>query len=147
MPGRYARAARRGDPDRAGRAATWLEDVDGGFYVACYLRAWALEAHWRAALRERFGERWFASPRRATGCARLWRSGQRLDADELLAETLGVELDFGVLADGARPRQPPERYLSRLLDLREDALAGLVALLVGAHLAQLGRAQVGRGAS
>jgi hypothetical protein len=35
---------------------TWLEDVDGGFYVACYLRAWALEARWRAALTERFGE-------------------------------------------------------------------------------------------
>src|SRR6185503_5405106 len=26
---------------------SWLSDVDGGFYVACYLRAWALEVSWR----------------------------------------------------------------------------------------------------
>ena len=31
--------------------ASWLADVDGGFYAACYLRAWALETRWRAALR------------------------------------------------------------------------------------------------
>ena len=28
----------------------------------------------------------------------LWRQGQRLAAEELLAETTGEELDFGVLA-------------------------------------------------
>ena len=29
---------------------TWLSDVDSSFYVACYLRAWALEVDWRDAL-------------------------------------------------------------------------------------------------
>jgi len=32
-------------------AATFLSDVDPGFYVASYLRAWALETHLRAELR------------------------------------------------------------------------------------------------
>jgi hypothetical protein len=97
MPGRYA--------ERLGRAvrvpwprASWLADVDDGFYAACYLRAWALETHWRAALRERFGERWFASPEAGAWLRGLWRHGQRLNADELLAETLGEELDFARLA-------------------------------------------------
>ena len=40
-------------------AASWLSDVDSFFYVACYLRAWALETHLRRVLTERFGERWF----------------------------------------------------------------------------------------
>jgi hypothetical protein len=77
---------------------TWLDDVDEGFYVACYLRAWALETHWRRALRERFGERWFASAAAGRWLAELWREGQRLGAEELLAERLGEELDFGALA-------------------------------------------------
>jgi hypothetical protein len=77
----------------------WLDDVDGGFYVACYLRAWALEAHWRRALVERFGERWFEVRAAGAWLRELWSQGQRLDADALLAEELGVELDFGVLAE------------------------------------------------
>jgi hypothetical protein len=77
---------------------SWLADVDDGFYAACYLRAWALETHWRAALRERFGERWFASTEAGEWLRALWRNGQRLNADELLAEVLGEELDFTRLA-------------------------------------------------
>ena len=77
--------------------ASWLEDVDPGFYVAAYLRAWAMETRWRASLRERFGERWFASPAAGDWLVALWRQGKRLGADELLAETLGEELDFAVL--------------------------------------------------
>jgi hypothetical protein len=77
----------------------WLDDVDGGFYVACYLRAWALEAHWRKALRERFGERWFEVPDAGAWLRRLWSQGQRLDAEELLAAEVGEQLDFNVLAE------------------------------------------------
>jgi hypothetical protein len=76
---------------------TWLADVDEGFYVVCYLRAWALETHWRRALRERFGERWFAVPAAGEWLRGLWAQGQRLSAEELLAETLGEELDFSAL--------------------------------------------------
>lgn len=79
--------------------ASWVSDVDAGFYVACYLRAWALETHWRRALRERFGQRWFASREAGEWLFGLMRGGQRLDADELLASELGETLDFGVIAD------------------------------------------------
>jgi hypothetical protein len=97
MPGRYAellsQAVRVAWP-RAG----WLADVDGGFYAACYLRAWVLETRWRAALRERFGAEWFASREAGKWLRSLWREGQRLDGDELLAEALGEELDFAAMA-------------------------------------------------
>ena len=78
--------------------ASWLADVDGGLYAACYLRAWALEARWRAELRERFGERWFSSRAAGGWISSLWRMGQSLDGAELLAETAGRELDFAELA-------------------------------------------------
>jgi hypothetical protein len=79
---------------------TFLADVDPGFYCACYLRAWALETHLRAYLRERFGAAWFESPEAGEVLRGLWRDGQRLDAEELLGELTGARLDFGaVLAD------------------------------------------------
>ena len=53
---------------------------------------------WRATLRDRFGEHWFSEPAAGEWLRELWRQGQRLRADELLAEVLGEELDFGVLA-------------------------------------------------
>ena len=77
---------------------TWLEDVDGGFYVACYLRAWALEAKWRAALTERFGEQWFGDPGAGEWLVELWSRGQRLRGDELAEEVLGERLDLEDLA-------------------------------------------------
>jgi oligoendopeptidase F len=96
MPARYAELV--GDATRL-RWPTqpWLDDVDGGFYVACYLRAWALEAHWRLALEERYGERWFEEAEAGEWLRRLWAQGQRLAAGELLGEELGIELDFEVL--------------------------------------------------
>jgi len=88
--------------------ASWVADVDDGFYAACYLRAWALETHWRAALEERFGETWFASPEAGEWLRGLWRSGQRLGADELLADALGEELDFTRLAAEVRVAGAPQ---------------------------------------
>ena len=76
---------------------TYLGDVDPGFYVACYLRAWALETHLRAHLKERFGEQWFAQPEAGDALRALWRDGQRLTAEELLGELTGAQLDFGAL--------------------------------------------------
>jgi hypothetical protein len=79
---------------------TFLADVDPGFYCACYLRAWALETHLRSHLRERFGPAWFESAEAGDVLRRLWRDGQRLDAEELLGELTGERLDFRVvLAD------------------------------------------------
>jgi hypothetical protein len=98
MPARYADLL--GSATRIRWAdASWVSDVDAGFYVACYLRAWALETHWRRALRERFGEDWFTSTEAGAWLRRLWAHGQRLDADELLAEELGDGLDFGVMVE------------------------------------------------
>jgi len=76
---------------------TYLADLDPGFYVACYLRAWALETHLRAHLRARFGEQWFERREAGEALRALWRDGQRLSAEELLGELTGAELDFGAL--------------------------------------------------
>ena len=76
---------------------TYLADVDPGFYCACYLRAWALETHLRQYLRERFGPAWFDSAQAGEELRALWREGQRLDPEELLAELTGERLEFGVL--------------------------------------------------
>jgi hypothetical protein len=77
---------------------TWLSDVDPGFYVACYLRAWALEVDWRGGLQERFGDQWFATAEAGSWLHGLWERGQRLDADRLLSEVAGRGLDFQALA-------------------------------------------------
>jgi hypothetical protein len=82
-------------------AATFLTDVDPGFYTANYLRAWSLETHLRATLRERFGAAWFEQPAAGAFLRSLWREGQRLNADELLLEVAGegARLDFSAMLD------------------------------------------------
>jgi len=97
MPSRYADLL-GGSTRVAWPAESWLADVDSGFYVACYLRAWAAEAAWRRSLRERFGERWFESAEAGRWLRGLWRQGQRADAAELLGETLGEQIDLRALA-------------------------------------------------
>jgi hypothetical protein len=97
MPSRYAELL----GDATGiewSPRTWLSDVDRGFYVASYLRAWTIEARWRRALRDRFGERWFAQAEAGSWLRTLWHQGQRLRGDELLAEAIGEEIDFASLA-------------------------------------------------
>jgi hypothetical protein len=97
MPARYAELL--GGSTRVGwRWESWLADVDPGFYVACYLRAWALEVDWRRELVGRFGERWFSRREAGDWLRGLWAEGQRLDADRLLAETVGGSLGFDRLA-------------------------------------------------
>jgi hypothetical protein len=78
---------------------TYLSDVDPGYYAANYLRAWAFETHLRSELRERFGEDWFTRPEAGDLLRTIWREGQRLDADELLAQVTGEQLDFAVMLD------------------------------------------------
>jgi hypothetical protein len=79
-------------------SATYLADVDPGYYAANYLRAWAFETHLRGVLVERFGPEWFLSREAGDLLRTLWWEGQRLDADELLAQVTGGRLDFGVMA-------------------------------------------------
>jgi hypothetical protein len=77
----------------------FLADVDAGFYSSSYLRAWAFEARLRAFLQEQFGTSWLA--RRETGSLlrELWNEGQRMTADELLAEVAGAEVDLAAVGE------------------------------------------------
>ncbi|MFN8160289.1 MAG: hypothetical protein U0R52_04495 [Solirubrobacterales bacterium] len=97
MPARYAELMRSASgipwPQEP-----WLDDVDGGFYVAAYLRAWALERRWREHLSARFDKLWYRDPSAGAWLEGLWREGQRLRADELLSEQLSEELRFDDLA-------------------------------------------------
>jgi hypothetical protein len=98
MPELYARLL--GDavgvkwPERS-----WLADVDPGYYAANYLRAWAFETRLRKLLRERFGDEWFAAPAAGAVLRDIWSEGQRLDADELLAQVTGERIDFAVMLE------------------------------------------------
>ena len=77
----------------------FLFDLDDGFYVACYLRAWILEVQLRHALLREFGERWFASAEAGAYFRELWGLGQQFSAEEL-ARRLGYErLEVGPLVE------------------------------------------------
>ncbi|MBC7081879.1 MAG: hypothetical protein H5T95_00095 [Firmicutes bacterium] len=67
----------------------YLADVDDGFYVARYLRAWIFEAHLRHFLMKRFGERWYAYAETGAALRELFSEGQRLPVEELAAR-LGI---------------------------------------------------------
>jgi hypothetical protein len=84
--------------------ATWLSDVDPFFYVARYLRAWALETHVRRLLRERFGPAWFEEREAGELLRGLWRRGQGNGAGELLGELTGAPLDFSAMEEAVLAR-------------------------------------------
>jgi hypothetical protein len=79
-----------------------LEDVDGGFYCTCYLRAWAFEAQLSEWLRGQYGGAWFRQRPAGSLLRELWELGQSLDADALLQEVTGERIEFDLLADQAR---------------------------------------------
>ena len=80
----------------------WLADVDAGFYVSKYLRAWAFEAQLRAYLREKFGNAWFTRKDAGSLLRELWSEGQKPTADELLREVTGEALELAAVADRIR---------------------------------------------
>jgi hypothetical protein len=82
----------------------WLADVDGGFYVTRYLRAWAFDAQLTFHLRERFGSSWFATREAGSLLRELWSLGQSLDADELLADVTGAEIEMAAVTERVRER-------------------------------------------
>jgi hypothetical protein len=77
----------------------FLADVDLGFYVSSYLRAWALEAGVAAHLRDRFGTGWFGERKAGSLLRELWSEGQGLDADQLAREVTGGPLSLEDVAD------------------------------------------------
>nr|MDO8099514.1 hypothetical protein [Candidatus Njordarchaeota archaeon] len=70
--------------------AHYLTDVDDGFYVAQYLRAWIFEAQLRAKITAKYGETWFKNPEAGRLLRDLWSTGQKYDAVEL-AQRIGYK--------------------------------------------------------
>ncbi|MGA2383798.1 MAG: hypothetical protein ABSG61_10255 [Gemmatimonadales bacterium] len=74
-----------------------LLDLDDGFYVARYLRAWQLEALLASHLTERHDVDWFRNPRCGPALLELFAPGQRDDAATLAEQVLARSLDFALL--------------------------------------------------
>lgn len=75
----------------------WQHDRDPGFYSADYLRAWFGHAQVRAALRERFGPRWWADPMAGALVRDLWRAGVRPEIEDVVRELGGTVWDANAL--------------------------------------------------
>jgi hypothetical protein len=77
----------------------WLADVDPGFYVTRYLRAWAFDAQLSFHLRERFGNDWFTQREAGSLLRELWSLGQGPTADELLSDVTGAEIEMASVTE------------------------------------------------
>ena len=83
-------------------AADYLADFDASFYVTGYLRSWAFEVQLRTYLRERFGNDWFTKREAGSLLHELWETGMSMNADELLGEVTGQEIEMDAVATHAR---------------------------------------------
>jgi hypothetical protein len=81
---------------------SYLDDIDGSFYVTGYLRSWAFEAQLREFLRSEFGNEWFARGETGELLRELWSLGQGPTADELLRDVTGANLEMASVADRVR---------------------------------------------
>lgn len=70
--------------------ASYLADVDDGFYAARYLRAWVLEASMSTALHDRFGATWWRAPQAGAFLRETWHKGLGPSAEDVVA-TLGYD--------------------------------------------------------
>ena len=68
----------------------YLDDVDGAFYVADYLRAWFLEEMLKEKLREKYGEGWYDVKEAGDHIRQFMAYGQKMESDEY-ARVLGYE--------------------------------------------------------
>jgi hypothetical protein len=84
------------------RPESYLDDIDGSFYVTGYLRSWAFEAQFRDFLRSEFGTDWFTRRQAGDLLRELWALGQGPTADELLKDVSGATLELASV--GARVR-------------------------------------------
>src|SRR3954471_15171535 len=81
---------------------SYLDDIDGSFYVTGYLRSWAFEAQLRDFLRGELGNDWFAKRDAGDLLRELWSLGQGPTADELLLDVTGAKLEMAAVADRIR---------------------------------------------
>jgi hypothetical protein len=87
----------------------YLSDIDEGFYVTCYLRAWAFEAQLSSFLREEFGHDWFRRREAGSLLRELWALGQEPTADELLKDVTGAPVELEAVAEKIRDALPSPR--------------------------------------
>jgi hypothetical protein len=83
---------------------TYLDDVDGSFYVIGYLRSWAFEAQLRDFLRGEFGNEWFARREAGDLLRELWALGQEPTADAMLKDVTGATLEMASVGERIRER-------------------------------------------
>jgi hypothetical protein len=81
---------------------SYLDDIDGSFYVIGYLRSWAFEAQLREFLRGELGNEWFARRDAGDLLRELWSLGQGPTADELLKDVTGARLEMASVAERVR---------------------------------------------
>jgi hypothetical protein len=81
---------------------SYLDDIDGSFYVTGYLRSWAFEAQLREFLRSELGNAWFASRDAGDLLRELWSLGQGPTAEELLRDVTGAQLEMASVAERVR---------------------------------------------
>jgi hypothetical protein len=81
---------------------SYLDDIDGSFYVTGYLRSWAFEAQLRDYLRGEFGNDWFARREAGELLQELWSLGQGPTAEELLRDVTRATLEMASVADRIR---------------------------------------------
>jgi len=67
----------------------YLSDLDEGFYVSNYLRAWLFEAQLRQYFEEKYGPKWYASKKIGDLLREMWYYGQKYNVEEIL-DQLGL---------------------------------------------------------
>ena len=81
---------------------SYLDDIDGSFYVTGYLRSWAFEAQLREFLRSELGNDWFARRDAGDLLRELWSLGQGPTAEQLLRDVTGATLEMASVAERIR---------------------------------------------
>ncbi len=84
----------------------YLADIDPGYYVVSYLRAWAFSAQMTTFMREEFGTDWFRKRAAGSLLTDLWALGQKPTADELLKDVTGAAVELEAVAEQVRDGIP-----------------------------------------
>ena len=95
---------------------SYLDDIDGSFYVTGYLRSWAFEAQLRDYLRSELGNEWFARREAGDLLRELWSLGQGPSAEELLRDVTGARLEMGSIAERRAKASAPSPSFTALDD-------------------------------
>ena len=87
----------------------YLADIDAGYYVTSYLRAWAFAAQMTTFLRQEFGTDWFRRREAGALLRELWALGQKPTANELLKDVTGAPIELEAVAEEVSAALPSFR--------------------------------------